>query len=92
MKKQFPVYLLHEADIDRGRDYIVAINSWLNFTTVTFENVCRNETSGLNQTCASSICLSLLFASYFLSNCDGPRTKVFRIHWFGFFVAARVSL
>ena len=35
--------------------------------------------SSLNQKCASSICLSLLFISYFSSRYDGPSTKVFDI-------------
>ena len=39
---------------------------------VTFENVCTvtYETSSLYQKCASLICLTLLFVSYFLSNYD----------------------
>ena len=46
---------------------------------VSFENVCRvtYETSSLIKKCTSSICLSLLFVSYFWSNYNGPRTKVF---------------
>ena len=55
---------------------------------VTFENVCRGHTKRqvLIKKCASSVCLSPLFVSYFWSNYDGPRTKVFSNRpLFGFF-------